>query len=77
VNRSGLPFDRLLIIQDNQNKFLIVTKDRDIHKKNPSPNHGQITTLLNRHQSIGDRLEMSLANLCYCERIKLKIKTTP
>ena len=26
------PFDRLLIVQANQNKFLIVTKDRDIHK---------------------------------------------
>ncbi|MDL1959427.1 MAG: type II toxin-antitoxin system VapC family toxin [Deltaproteobacteria bacterium] len=26
------PFDRLLIAQANQNKFLIVTKDRDIHK---------------------------------------------
>jgi PIN domain nuclease of toxin-antitoxin system len=26
------PFDRLLIVQANQNKFLIVTKDSDIHK---------------------------------------------
>jgi PIN domain nuclease of toxin-antitoxin system len=26
------PFDMLLIVLDNQNKFLIVTKDRDIHK---------------------------------------------